>query len=132
MVEVVGNVLQRDPLPATGVVTRLATSLAKTPFVRISMAVIAFAKWKSDVPRLVVRSGRVALFTSNCGMQSRQGVFGLGVIELRNVLPIFEVVTGFTLRPEASIVLVFVACGARLRNSEEGLIAIADLNAETF
>lgn len=132
MVEIIADVLQRDALPATGVVTGLATPLAKTPFMRISVAVIASAKWQSDVPRLVVGSGRVALFARNLGVQSGQRVLGLGVVELGNVLPIFEVVTGFTLRPEASIMFVFVTSSAGLGNSQEGSIAISNLNTESL
>src|SRR5581483_5368340 len=130
VIEVLAHILKRDPLPPAGVMARLAALLAEASFVRISVAVIATAERNPHVTRLVVRAGSVALLARNLGMQPGQRVLGLRVVELRDVLPVFEVVALLAIRPQAAIVLVLVTSGAGLGNTQERAAAISYLNAE--
>lgn len=60
VIEALIHVLQRDFLPATGVVTRL-TGLRETAVMRVLVAVGALVEWDADVLRLALRSVDVAL-----------------------------------------------------------------------
>lgn len=108
-----------DLLPTQG---RMAgrTCLLDSAMMRILVAVIALAKRKSLVSRLVVRPGCMALLALHLLVLSGQRVPRFRMIERRrDVLPVIEVVAGFALRPETSLVKIFVARGASLGNADE-------------
>ena len=60
---------RRKLLPSAGVVTRLA-SLRKSAVVRIAMAIRTLPKGNAGVTRLVIRTGRVALFACHLHMHA--------------------------------------------------------------
>jgi hypothetical protein len=73
---------RRNPLPTAGVVAILATLLGKTSMVWIRVAIGTLAEGYSDIARLIVGSGRVALLAGYLRVQAGQWVSRLGVIEL--------------------------------------------------
>jgi hypothetical protein len=59
---------------------------------RIGVAIGAGTESKPYPPRLGVWARRMTLLTANLRMQSRQWVSGPGVIKLRCIFPILEIV----------------------------------------
>lgn len=122
--------LQRHALPAVRIVAGLATLLLKAALVRIGVAIVALAESQKHPARLVIRSWGVALLAGHLRVQSGQRIFRPGVIELRDVFPILEVVTLLAVLSQAAIVGILVAGSASLRNPQEGFVRVPDLNAE--
>lgn len=96
------------------------------------MAVAAFTESEPDIARLIVRTRRVTFLACNLRVLSGQGILGFRVIELRDVLPILEVVTLLAVGSETCVVFVFVARRTSRGNAEEGAVTISHLNAESF
>ena len=130
MVEFLVDRLHRAALPAARVVACRAGLLVEAALVWIGVAIVALTEGQTGPPRLVVRSGSVALLASHLRVQSRQRVFGFRVIELREALPVFEIVTTLTVLSQAAVVCVLVTGGASLRHTEKSLVQVSDLNAE--
>lgn len=111
MVELIGH---GDILPAAGVMARLTRGLEFSP-VRVGVAVHAGAKLESGELCGVARArGNVAFFAAHFQMQSRQRVFGFGVIELRSLLPVDKVMAPLAIRPQITFVRVLMARDAVL------------------
>ena len=120
---------QRNSLPAFGVVTGLA-ALRETAMVHVCMAIRALAKRYARIARLALRPRRMALFTLHLHVRSGQQISCLGVVELanRNSLPIGGVVALGTVRTQPSLMRIFVAGGAGLRNAQKAARQVLDLD----
>ncbi len=129
MVEALIDCLRRNPLPASGVVTRLAT-LGETSAMRIGVTIGTLAEGDSRVARFAVRSGCMALPASNLCMQPGQRVAGLGMVKLPYV-DSFPIVIGMALKAilaQAPIVLVLVAGHAIRGNAQKRFIEVSDFD----
>lgn len=99
------------PFPAAGVVAGLAGLLREAAFVRVAVAIRAFAERQSRETRLLIGAGCVALLTFDLGMQAGKRVAGFRVIKLPgSIFPVRAVVTLRTIRPEAALVCILVTC----------------------
>jgi hypothetical protein len=98
------------------------------------MAISATGKGDARVAQLFVRSGSVAAFAGNFGMQARERISGSRMIELADIdrLPVGGVVTLHAVGPEPAIVLVLMACNATRRNTEECPGQILDFDFRAF
>src|SRR5215469_13933133 len=106
-----------------------ASLVLETAFVRIGVAVVAFAERNAFVSGSALRVGRVALLALYFLVKTGQGVTGLAVIELTfRVLPVNEVVALNAIWAETPFVKVFVARGAGLRDPEESPAEILHLD----
>jgi len=104
-----------DALPTGCRVAGLAGLLREAAFVGVAVAVVAFRKWQADVTWLIVGTGGVALLAFHLRVLTCERIARLGVIERGcDIFPTVEVVTGSTVRAEASGVRIFVARGAGL------------------
>jgi hypothetical protein len=116
-----------DTFPTGRCVTRLAALLCEAAFVRIAVAVIALREGNAEVARLLVGARRVTLLALDLRVLAGQRITGLGVIESTgDVFPVSEVVALLAIWTEASIVLVFVASGAGLRDADESAVEVLD------
>lgn len=134
MIETLVEGGSRDLFPACSRVTRLAALLEAT-VMNISMAVGALAKGNPWVSRFPFRVRRVAFLTSDLGVQSGQWIARLGMVELLDRaggFPIGEVVALLTIRAQPALMRIFVTCGTCLRNAEESLVQILDLDERTI
>jgi len=120
MVEVFVHSRQRDFLPSRCGVAGLAT-LREFSVVKIGVAIGALAEREPGVARLAVVAGLVALLAFHLRVQARERIAGLTMVKLadRDRLPVGVIVALETVRAEAALVLIFVAGGASLRDSEE-------------
>ncbi len=128
MIEVLIESTGRDLLPSAGIVTSLA-SLLEAAVMRVRVTIGAFAKRNSGVARLFVGAKRMAFGAGDFGMQSSQRIASLGVIELAtrfecDRLPIGEIVALQAVLAKASLVMIFVASRAGLRQPEERLTEV--------
>lgn len=128
MIKALVHGLQRNSLPAKGVMARLASLLRETAVMRIGVAIGTSLEGQADVPGLVVGSRRVTLRARHLRVQSRQRIPGLVVVELRDILPVFEIVALLTVLPQPSLVLVLVTVHAIGRNSQKRPGFVANLN----
>ena len=79
----------------------------KGAMVRVGVAIDAARKLQAGVFGLLVRTlGRVAFGAGDFGMQSREGIVRLGVIEARDIFPRGGVVTGLTIHTELAVVKI--------------------------
>ena len=133
VIEALVHRLQRDLLPAAGVVTGLAT-LRETSVVRILVTVRTLIKGDAHVLRFAIRTVRVALGALHLRVQAGQWVARLGVIELAHVdrLPIHKIVASEAILAETSLVLILVAGNAGGGNSQVGSAGILDLYGGLF
>lgn len=129
VVELLVHALQGNALPSAGVVTGLA-ALYEASFVRIGVAVRTLAEGQSHIARLGIGAGRMTLRTGDLGVLTGQRVLGPGMIELRDILPVFEIVALLAILPQPAVMLIFVTGYASLRNAEKRLGRIANLDAE--
>lgn len=74
----------------------------------------------------------MTLLASNLGMQTRQRILRLGVVEMGNIFPVHKVMALLAAGSKASIVCVLVTRGAGLRQPQKGAAAVANLNAEAL
>jgi len=117
---------RRNSLPSRRRVARLA-SLLEAAVVNVGVAIRALRKGDSCISRLAVSARRVALLTSDLGVQSAQRVAGFGVIKLLDrgyTFPVGEIVALVAIRAQPPLVRVLVAGGARLGDAEEGFVQI--------
>lgn len=123
----------RDLLPPARVMARLAGLPGEASAMWIFMAVRALAEWDPDILRLAIRSAGVALGALHLGVQTRQRIARLRVIELGNadLLPIFEIVALLTGRAEAAFVGILVTAGARGGETEIGTAKVLDFDGRT-
>jgi len=102
--------------------------------VRILVAVGAEIERDARIPRLSIRSVRVALFAFHLCVQACQRIAGLAVIELADVelFPVDEVVARLASGTETSFVEVFMARDAGLGQAQERAVQILVLNRRAF
>jgi hypothetical protein len=125
--------LQRDFLPPIRVVARLA-ALGKAAVVRVFMAVGALIEGDAYILRLAIGSVGVALRALHLGVQARQRIARLRVIELAGAdrLPIFEIVALLASWAETTFVLILVAGGTARREAEISSVQIFYLDTKAF
>ena len=101
--------------PAGCRVTGFASSF-ESAFVRVSMTIGTGVKFNpSEFHCLFGPGGKMALFTRDLGMHSRQGIFCFGMIELLRLFPVGHVVAALAVGPELAFVDVRMARRAVLR-----------------
>src|SRR5579864_962122 len=103
VIEILAERLLRDSLPTRGTMAR-GTCLGEAAVVRVLVAIGTQVEWNARVPRLAIRSVRVALGALHLGVETGQRIARLRVIELvANLqrLPIFVVVTLQAVRAQA-------------------------------
>ncbi len=124
---------ERNLFPAGRAVAGLAT-LREAVMMRVLVAIRALSEGYSRIPRLVVRTWRMALGARNLPVQAGKGIARLRVIELAgaNGLPIFEVVTLLAGLPQSPVVWILVAGDASGRNTEIRPAQVFDSDAGTF
>jgi len=133
MVEVVVQTGVRYALPAARVMARGATLVLEAALVWIGVAVVALTERQASVSRGAACVRSVALFALHLLVQAGQRVTCLVVIELPFcIFPVDKVVALQAILPKAAIVKVLVARRAGLRNSQEGLTEILDLDIRPF
>lgn len=132
MIESLVDGLQRNTLPAAGVVTRLTGLRRETSTMRIGVAIGASIERYSDPSRLAVAPRRMTFLTSHLGMQPGERVAGLGVVELGSIFPVLEVVALLTILPQAAIVLILMAGNAVLTQPEESSGLVTNLDGKHF
>jgi len=94
-------------------VTRLATLLPKAAVMGVSVAIVALAERYTRVAWFAINSRSVTLVAGHLGMQARQGVTGLGMIEIRLVnFPVVVVVAVQAVLAQPPIVGILVASDA--------------------
>jgi len=134
VIEALVHRLHRDLLPSARVVARLAGLAAKAAAVRIFVAVGALVERNANILRLAIGSIDMTLGALHLGVQSGQQIARLRVVELGDVdtLPVFEVVTLLTSRPQASFVQIFVTASACSRQTEIRTTEVLDLDRRPF
>jgi len=106
--------------------------LRKAAMMRVLVAVVAFSERNALVARLIARTRGMASFALDLLVLACEGVACLRVVEgCSNVLPIVEVMTGFALGAEASLMEVFVASRTRLGDSNKRAAEVLDLDQGT-
>src|SRR5579863_4796864 len=90
--------LSGDLFPTARVMTRLARLPGEASAMRVFVAVGTLVEWNPSILRLAFGAVSVTLRALHLGVQPRQRVPGLRVIELGNadLLPIFEIVALLT------------------------------------
>lgn len=108
--------------PSARVMAGLAALLFECAPVWVGMTRGAAVKFQSDIPRLPVDAGCVALQAAHLRVGSAQRILCLRVIEA--AFPIDRIVTLSAVRPQFATVLVFVAGNATARQSEKRVVEI--------
>lgn len=107
-----------DMFPTARIMAGFAGAL-KFSLVRIGVAIDAAVKLQPCEFDGVIRPARhVALFARHFYVQPGEWIFCFGMIELRSLFPIHEVVAPLALRPQVSFVYILVAGEAVLRQSQ--------------
>ena len=93
--------------------------------VRITVAIGTLPERDSRIPRLIVRSRRMALCAGNLSVQSAERILGFRVIELshpdRYRFPVVVVMALQAIGAQPSLVLILMARRTCRRNAEERL-----------
>jgi len=100
-----------DLLPTRRVMARLARPL-EFSLVRICVTGVASIKRQSFVPRLAVRTRRVALLALHLHVRPGQWIARLRMIELRCLLPVDDVMTLQAILPQLSLMKILMARNA--------------------
>lgn len=130
VIESLVDSLQRDTLPAAGVVTRLTALLRETAAMRISMAVRTSIESQAGPSRLIVAARGVTFLTSDLGVQAGERIAGLVVVELRDIFPVVEIVALLAILPQAAMVLVLMAVHAVRANPQKSPAFVANLDGK--
>lgn len=102
-----------------------STILLEGAVVRVGVAIDTARKLQAGVLGLLVQTlGQVAFGAVDFGVQSREGILTLGVVEAGDILPPGRVVAGLAILAELALVKVFVARNARLRKPEKTPIQV--------
>lgn len=97
---------------------------------RIGVTIRTSRKGKPSIARFVVRPGRMTFLARDLGMGASQRIARFRMIELFNLdlLPVVKIVALQTIAPQSSFVFVLVTRDTGLRDAQEGLVQIFDLN----
>lgn len=122
----------RDLLPTGRAVARRA-ALRERAFMRIGVAIRAFLESQTRITRLVVWTRSMALLASHRSVHACQREASLRVIKLADIqaFPVGVVVALQAVLPEPAFMMILVAGGARLRESQESPAQVFDLDAGT-
>jgi len=74
----------------------------------------------------------MTFLTRDLGVQPGERVAGLGVVELRSIFPVLEVVALLTILSQAAIVLVLMTVHAVRADSQESSALVANLDGKHF
>jgi hypothetical protein len=122
--------LSGDLFPSACVVAGLAGLPGEASTVGVLVAVRALVERNPRILRLAIRFVGVALRALHLGVQPRQWVARLRVIELGNadLLPVFEIVALLTGRTKAALMGVLVTTAACGGETEIGPVQVLDLD----
>jgi len=105
----------RNFLPSTRGVASFA-GLCKCAAVRIGVAIGALRERNAGESRLAARRrGSMAFRTGNLSVQAGEWVMGFRMIEIRRRFPIYEIMALQTVRPQVTVMDVFMAGNAILQ-----------------
>lgn len=101
---------------------------------RIRVTIAAFAEGNSCISRFPVMAWRMAILACDLRVQSGQRVARFRMVQLADAegLPVGVVMALQTIRAQPSFVLILVATGAALRETEERPVEILDLDGRTL